>query len=348
MPMLLAALVEAPLALVSDCVPRRRVLGSGLSVLSLSLLLCALVDRAELLSLGLGLAGAASGVACGAAQAELVASAQRGGAERALSRWTVWASAGDVLAPLLVSAAAWLGASHRAVLGGVAGLIALHALALWRRPARLQTGSVAAEPAKETTLPITIALRRAARAPRLWAVLSAVATCALLDEILVAFAALRLHERGWSAASVGAALTALSLGSLIGALIAERALARVAPRRVLAWSALASLVALVLFTTASSPLVLAPALCLLGASAAPQYPLAQAAAYAQARGNPGVVNALAQAFVVVDVGLPLAIGALASRHGTVVALAALAVQPLCMLGLALAGRASARSGARGE
>jgi predicted MFS family arabinose efflux permease len=331
-PTLLAALVEAPLALVSDCVPRRRVLALGLVALSASLLLAALAEHVWLLSLGLGLAGAAGGVVCGAAQAELVASAQHGGAERALSRWTVWASAGDMLVPPVVAAATWLGSSHRAALGSVAILIAAHALALWRAPVRLSdTSSAACEREEEQRLPVWLALRRSARMPRLWALLLATASCALLDELVVAFAALRLHEHGWSPASAGAALTACSVGSLFGAVAAERVLARVAPRRVLAFSAIASLGALLLFVTASSPFVLAPALFLLGAAAAPHYPLAQAQAYAQARGNPGVVNALGQMLVVVDVGLPFVLGAIATRHGTTAALLALALQPLCML-----------------
>ena len=44
-----------------------------------------------------------------------------------------------------------------------------------------------------------------------------------------------------------------------------------------------------------------------------------------------MVNALAQMFVVIDIGAPLAIGALADRAGLSAALACLAIQPLGVL-----------------
>ena len=68
-----------------------------------------------------------------------------------------------------------------------------------------------------------------------------------------------------------------------------------------------------------------------GVAASPQYALLQARAYAAAPGRPGVVNALAQLFVVIDIGAPLALGALADCAGLSAALACLSVQPLAVL-----------------
>jgi hypothetical protein len=62
------------------------------------------------------------------------------------------------------------------------------------------------------------------------------------------------------------------------------------------------------------------------------------AAFEQVPGRPGLVHALTQLFVPFDVGLPLAIGALAAWAGLGPALLALALQPLLMLYVALAMR----------
>ena len=70
---------------------------------------------------------------------------------------------------------------------------------------------------------------------------------------------------------------------------------------------------------------------------------AQAAAYALVPGNPGVVNALAYAFTALELLVPFALGSIAADHGPAAALAALAVQPLCMLVVALEGHLATRN-----
>ena len=300
---------------MSDRLPRRRLLAGALGVLGASLALCALADRAWLLSLGLALAGAASGVSCAAAEAELVSS-NAGSADRAMSRWMAFGAAGDVIAPLAVAAALWLGGSHRGALAAVAVLMGVQALLFWRAP---PTSSPVADTGEESTaMPLSRALAQAVRKPRLWLFLFAATACTLLDEIVVALAVLRLHDdMGWSETFAAAAMTGYSLGSLSGALTTERLLARFTPRRVLVVSTLSCFAALALFISASSPFVAAGALVLLGASASPHYPLCLAAAYNLVPGKPGLVNALCQAFVWVEVVAPLVLGAMASRYGVV-------------------------------
>ena len=101
-------------------------------------------------------------------------------------------------------------------------------------------------------------------------------------------------------------------------------------------SAVGSLGCLGLFIVAESPLLTLVALFLLGALAAPHYPLLKAAAYELAPRRAGAVNALTQAFVGIEILAPLALGALAQSHGLAAALAALALQPLAVLLAALA------------
>jgi len=111
--MLLATLIETPLALLSDRVPRGRLLRLALLALAMMLALGAVARTPWLLGVALGLAGAASGVACACAQGELVG-AHGGDAGRAMTRWTTFAAAGDVLAPLLVAVVLFAGGSYRA------------------------------------------------------------------------------------------------------------------------------------------------------------------------------------------------------------------------------------------
>jgi fucose permease len=315
-------------------------------VLAAALALCALPGPIWLLSLGLALAGAASGVACGSAQAELVA-ARPGGAARAMSRWIAFANAGDLLCPLVVAAALHYGGSYRAALAAAALLGAAHALSLLcaRAPS-----SAAREPAEDDgtpPLPLREALRQAVRQQRLWGLLLAAACCCLLDELVVALAALRLHaELGWSGAQIAVAMTGMSLGGLLGALIAERAVVRGDPRSVLALSALASLAALGLLVVTTSGWIAALALVLVGISAAPHYPLVKAAAYEVLPGRPGLVNALSLLLVPFEVAIPVLLGVIAERHGVGAALAALSLQPLVVLTAAL--RSSSRKDREGS
>ena len=190
-------------------------------------------------------------------------------------------------------------------------------------------------------MPFFETLEQAARKPRLWMFLFAATACTLLDEIVVALAVLRLHDdMGWSESFAAAAMTGYSLGSLSGAIATERLIERFAPRRVLVVSTLTCLVALALFVSAPSSFVALVTLVLLGAAASPHYPLCLAAAYDLVPGKPGLVNALGQAFVWVDIVAPLALGAIAARYGVAVALLTLSLQPLIVLSVVLVSRRS--------
>jgi fucose permease len=179
-------------------------------------------------------------------------------------------------------------------------------------------------------------------------VLFAAAMCTLLDEIAVALVALRMtRDLGANEALTAASLTAFSLGSLAGAVATDRMVTRTSVRAVLGVSALASAASLALVIAARSPLQAVAALFVLGASAAPHYPLLKAAAYDAVPGRPGLVNAAAQVFVVLDVSLPLALGMVAAQSGLGAALACLSAQSLFVLwGSIIACRRRAAAGDR--
>lgn len=203
---------------------------------------------------------------------------------------------------------------------------------------------------EEDSAPLLEALREQARNSGLWLWLLGAALCTFLDEIVVAFAALHAErDLGVSAAVAVACVTGASAGEVVGAWLSERVLRTVSPDPVLAVSAAAALASLVAVVFAPTALTLALALIALGVSVAPQYALLKARAYAAAPGRPGVVNALAQVFVIVDVAGPLALGVLADRLGVAVALACLGVQPLAVLALAVwAGRRGRRARGAGS
>jgi MFS family permease len=328
-PILVAALIETPLALASDRLERRRLLGLALGALGSGLLLAALARHPWSLSLSLALAGAASGVATIAAEAELI-TRHPGRAELAMSRWAAFAAAGDVLAPLLCGIVMAAGGSFRTALVALAALLSAHAVALLARGARAQPATTARDLASEP-------IRPRFRDTRLWVLLCGAAFCTLLDEIVVALAALRLaRDLGAGPAMITLALVGYSLGSLLGAAATEKLLATRSARTLLSVSAASSLLALGLLASASSPVGVLGALMLLGTSAAPHHPLLQAAAYDRVPGRPGLVNAIGQVFVVLEIALPLAVGAIAARFGLSVALAALAAQPAIVIAVSLA------------
>lgn len=327
-PFLLSALVEALLSLLSERVPRLLSVRLGLGVLSGSLVLCALVESGVLLALGLALAGASSGLACAAAQAELVASAL--GSERAMARWVLFGALGDVLSPLLVAGLLHAGGSYRAAFGVVAAWASCVALAAHGSAPPNPLRDV--DPLPEDEVPLRHALWRGAGHVRLWIWLLGAGACTLLDEIVLALAALRARsELGFSEAAAAACATGLSLGGVVGAWATERLLERCRSKAVLLASAVVCLLALVAVVLASSIGWMAFGLALLGLGAAPQYALLKARAYAALPGRPGIVNALSQVFVVLDIAGPLALGALADAHGLQVALACLALQPIVVV-----------------
>jgi fucose permease len=240
----------------------------------------------------------------------------------------------DLTTPLLVALLLALGGSYRAALVVVALLVLVQAR--WVRGAQVgkRSGKELPWAADEETETLLAALRAGIRHKRLWLWLFGAGMCTFLDEIALALGTLRVaQDLEGSAAVAAAAATALPVGAVFGAWFTERALRRHSGDRVLLVSALLCLLALVLVASAPSVGWIVPALGLLGLAAAPQYALLQARAYAALPGRPGVVNALSQARVVLDIGGPLALGVIADRFGLGPGLLALSVQPLTVLAI---------------
>ncbi|MGH7438220.1 MAG: MFS transporter, partial [Polyangiaceae bacterium] len=326
-PLVLAAAIEGAVAYVSDRADRRRLVVAGQAGLATALLVAACTRSPAGLALALTLAGAASGIACNAAQAQLV-EGDPARADRAMVRWTLLSCVGDVLAPVVTAAAIALGSSYRGAMAVVGALVAGQCVvtALFHAKTATAAGPAGdgAERAHDEPSP--------RGSPRLWAWLFAAASCTLLDEIVVALAALRMErEQGEREAIATAVAVAFSLGAVAGSAWAERAVERWGARAVLGASAAATVLALGAYSMTGGVVGASLALLLLGLACAPQHGLALAQAYQVLPGSPGRVQALAQVFVVVDVGAPFVIGLAADRLGPGRAIELLAIQPLVVL-----------------
>jgi MFS family permease len=338
-PLIIAALLEAGVAFLSDVWGRERLVVLGQGVLAMALLWAAWTADAWGLAVGLALAGASSGVACGATQALLVVS-HRGDADRAMVRWTLFGAIGDLLTPFVTAAAIALGYSYRGAMMAIAAVVSAQCVGFAYLAARRK--AVAARPrdaeqpkTSRPSEPLRAVLARASRNSRLWVWLFAAATCTLLDELVVALAALRMErDQGATEVLATAAAVTFSAGALLGAAMTDRAVARLSPRRVLVASGIVCALALGAFLATRSALESSIALFAVGIACAPHHALAQASAYKELPDNPGTVQAIAQIFVVIDVIAPLALGAAADRYGLSVAIGCLLAQPVVIVACA--------------
>jgi MFS family permease len=249
-------------------------------------------------------------------------------------RWTVFCAVGDVLAPLVTGAALALGASYRGAMLAIGLVVAAQCAASACRALR-DEDTAAPRDATPPAEPLRAALALAFRRPRLWAWLFAAGTCTLLDELVVALAALRLErDQGAGEVLATAAALAFSVGSVAGAAVTDAVVARFSSRRVLVVSGLVCALALGAFLVTHSAAASCVALALVGVTCAAHHPLAQAKAYEELPDRPGTVQALGQAFVVLDVVAPLVLGVVADRYGLRAAIACLVVQPVVIVACA--------------
>jgi MFS transporter, FSR family, fosmidomycin resistance protein len=331
LPLAAAAILAA---LLSDVWSRARLVVLGQCGLAAALFFTAWTSSPWGLASGLAVAGAASGVACGAAQALLLI-ARPEDTDRAMVRWSLYCAIGDVLTPVVTAVAIASGHSYRAAMGAIAVIVsaqcALSAkLVNYERLSGRHERSPGALQGEAE--PLRAALARALRLPRLWAWLFAAASCTLLDELVIALAVLRFaHERAVSAAVATAVAVTFSMGSVVGAAITDRAVARTSARRVLVASAALTAVALLALLSSRGALEVGVALLAVGMACAAQHPLAFAQAYGEIPEYPGAVQAMGQVFVVVDVAAPIALGAVADHFGLDAALGCLLVQPAIVL-----------------
>ncbi len=319
-PLLLSLVVDVPLLLWAERRSRSRMVALGLLGMGLSLLGAALSTSVVEFGLAFALYAPASGLACGLAQASLMDGepAQR---EQNMAAWTLSGTLGDLFAPLAIAGAVALSGGHRLAWWVIGLGLVLLAPLIATRP--LPSGR--AEDDGAPTEPFWKALRN--RELVLW--LLGVSLCGLLDEIFAAYAALSLRDRfPDDPAVVTKALTACTVGGILGLVALRRLLTSVAPTRLLGLACVGSVVAYVAWLNSSSATAAIVWIGLIGALVSWQYPLAQATAYRVAGGRSGLVAALSPAVTSFELVAPFLLGLAAERFGLGTALALLLAQPI--------------------
>lgn len=355
-PGVVSLVCEPVVFMLADRWPARRrwFLRSGLAAMAVAAFAAAAAPGPVSLALAMSLAWVATGTAASLGQATLVDARpdERG---RTLARWTLLATAGDLAAPALLGVLAAVGLGWRAGFALTGAVLALWCLAMAVHPMPLAAaagsggggegsdgggggegsgGGGGGEGSDGADAPgLWRGLRDALGDRLLLAWLLGVALCDLMDEILMVFASLHLTgDLGGGPLLLSATLAGFVLGGALGLLVLERLLRRWPERRLLRASALTCAAVYGLYLAAPSPVWAALALVLVGATAAPLYPLAAAQAYRLRPGRSGAVLAASHLFTPLGLALPFLLGALADHAGTVAALAMLVLQPL---GLAL-------------
>jgi predicted MFS family arabinose efflux permease len=329
LPGLVAAFIEAKLLLWAERRARAPLIAAAQLVVGLCALVAAWAESPWWLGAALAVSSPAGGIACGLGQVALVERAKNDEA-KAMTAWTLGGALGDFAASAFVAIAGLLGYSWRAALSAAAALLVTHAMVVWRTPLPPPNEEADEDEAPTPTGPKPRAL---------WIWLTAVASCALLDEIVVVLGGLHLqHNLGATAAQSAIALGVCAGGASVGLFATQRLLDRVAPRRLLAVSAVLCCAMCWAWLAAPTPLSATIALFLLGVTVAPLYPIASAEAYATLPDRPAVVAAIGHLFTPVDIALPFLLGVLADHAGLRIALAALALEPLMALAAVLLTR----------
>lgn len=337
------ALVEAPLLVWIERYSARVVLSASVFAMGLTALAMALGSSAWALALALAAFGPAAGISGSVAEGVLVEQRGDTSRERVMARVTLAAALGDLVVPLALALSTFVGAAWRSVLGLAFAASVLVALVHARsraldRPLPREDDDETTDTAHEeqkgeagAVLEGWAALR-AALAHRPLVMLSLASTSiGLLDEVLVAFAAIHLADVAPGAdtlASRQAALGALIVGGLVGLAALERFVETQHARRVLGVACALSVVSTITLALAPDLVTAGSALFALGVGSSVLHPLVKARAYEAMPGRPMLVNAVAAALVPLDAIAPLAIGALVYAAGSSVGVLVLALAPL--------------------
>jgi len=326
LPQLAGGLVEARLVLWAMRGDPRRWIGAAQATICACALAGAFATSPWALGIALAIAGPASGVSSTLAVSALVEASPRA-RECAMTRWTLASALGDLVVPLVVAGIAWAGLPWRATLVLVAVLLGAHAVAIVRGP--LLTVALDAAEREERDV---VTLGGALRTPLLLVWLAALTACTLLDEILVAFAALHFRQNlGASEVVTAGAIGAWAAGWTVGLLAVDRLLARTPARPMLLGACVVCAAAVLGWLAAPSPLLAAVGLFAVGVASAPLYPIASAQAYAACPGRAALVDVASHLFTPFEIALPWLIGLLADTCGLRIALATLVLQPLVLL-----------------
>lgn len=330
--LVLSLVLEPPLFVLSERHPRRWFVCGGLAATGLACLLAGFAEGYWVLVAALVVYGPASGCGVGLSQAALM-DANPGRHEQLMMRWTLAGSLGDLATPGLLALMVLIGGTWQAGFIAVGVVFLFYAALLWRQPFLAMAAASQSGTEGEAKASLRHVAVSALRDRRLLLWVLAVVLCDLLDEILVAFGALRLREHvGADLNQRAAILTAFAVGGTIGLVLAERLVDRLDPRKFLLVASLACTACYAAWIAAETPLASGVSMFGVGLFSSTHYPVAKAQAYRAFPGRAGTVNAVITAGGWLQLPIPLLIGWVADRAGLGAAVSLLFAQPV---GLAL-------------
>lgn len=340
----LSSMVIEPLVnLLSDRHSKRLFVVAGMLSLVLSFFFTGVSSSYGMLLLAFALIFPGIGVALDLAQATLIDAAPES-ASRTMTRWTIMAGIGDLLAPLAVGVITAIGLSWRLLCLCAAALWLGAATAVWPQRFPQREDLTPPEDGEEESplwRQLTTAFGQALRDNALMRWAGVVLLCTMLDEVFLAFMGLylrdALHATTWQ---MSVALGAFLVGGMIGLVILDRMHTVAAQRgktirgeRVLLWLALGVLVTIGLLLIAHTLWVATLTLFLIGAGVSGWYPLAKAAAYDTRPGRTGLVRAVIAVGAPFETVLPTIVGVIAGHFGIAAGIAFLGLAPLGVLAL---------------
>ena len=334
-----ALVIEPGINIASDHISKRIPILGGMICLVFAFTLAGLSHDYVLLLLAVAIADPAIGAAVGLAQAALVEQ-QPQTATRALARWTLLSSVGDLLSPLVVAVTAAAGGGWTA-LSLIAASVWLVAACVtlplpFPRPA-IPIESSEDDPAQSRWAGLRQAIGAALRDRQLLRWMGILVMATMVDEIFLGFTGLLLRDRLHASVASTSLLLALGMaGGMAALLILERVLARHADQsrlgiRLLPWLALLTLVGIVTLLLAPWLWLAAIALVAIGLGATGWYPIARAATYDRLPGRAGLARAITGLVMPIELLLPAFVGLLAERFSLVAALGFLGLAPLGVL-----------------
>jgi fucose permease len=259
------------------------------------------------------------------------------GSTRTMTRWTIMANIGDLLAPIIVSLVIILPDGWAALCWLACGfwLIAAVLIAVQRFPRQEHTDDDAEEP----TVQLLDGLRAALRDPLLlrWAALAILPM--MLDEIFVVYATLYMRDvLHMHPDLIGLLLTVHMIGAFLGLFVLEHALLqRSTPQRLLIGQALIIIAGMACFLMLHAIWFTGLALFIIGVGATGLYPIALGQAYKCYPGRSGLVRTVISLGTPFEVVLPSIVGFVAGQFGVIASICILGTAPFLVILLAFKG-----------
>ncbi len=256
---------------------------------------------------------------------------------RTMTRWTIMANVGDLLAPILVALVIILPGGWSTLCWLACGfcLIAAVLIAVQRFPRQEHTDDDAEEP----TVKLLDGLRAARRDPLLlrWAALTILPM--MLDEIFVVYATLYMRDvLHMHPDLIGLLLTVHMIGAFLGLFVLEHALLqRSTPQRLLIGQALIIIAGMACFLTLHAIWFTGLALFIIGVGATGLYPIALGQAYKYYPGRSGLVRTVISMGAPFEVLLPSIVGFVAGHFGVIASICILGTAPFLVILLAFKG-----------